>query len=72
MGAGGKPMPNVMMGGYIEKGAQAVIDMQDELRRQALKLFSGFPYAAGDEPPPAKPAPKAKAAGPKKTRSKKK
>ena len=38
------------MGGYLEKGAQAVIDMQEELRRQALKLFSGFPYggASGD------------------------
>lgn len=35
-----------MMGGYLEQGAKAVIDMQDELRNQALKLFSGFPYAA--------------------------
>ena len=40
----GQQMPNVM-GGYLEKGAKAVIDMQDELRSQALKLFSGFPYA---------------------------
>ena len=31
----------------LEKGAKAVIDMQEELRSQALKLFSGFPYAAG-------------------------
>ena len=38
-------MPN--MGGYLEKGAKAVVDMQDELRNQALKLFSGFPYPAG-------------------------
>ena len=44
--AGGQPIPQVM-GGYLEKGAKAVIDMQDELRNQALKLFSGFPYAAG-------------------------
>ena len=40
-------MPNVM-GGYLEKGAKAVIDMQDELRSQALKMFSGFPYSAGN------------------------
>jgi polyhydroxyalkanoate synthesis repressor PhaR len=39
-------IPN-MMGGYLEKGAKAVVDMQDELRNQALKLFSGFPYSAG-------------------------
>jgi polyhydroxyalkanoate synthesis repressor PhaR len=42
---GAPPIPQVM-GGYLEKGAKAVIDMQDELRSQALKLFSGFPYAA--------------------------
>jgi polyhydroxyalkanoate synthesis repressor PhaR len=62
-------IPNVM-GGYLEKGAKAVIDMQEELRSQALKLFSGFPYAPGtapapgEEPKPAKPkaAPKAGAA----------
>ena len=63
----GQPIPNVM-GGYLEKGAKAVIDMQDELRNQALKLFSGFPYAPHgreapesnnkEEPRPAKPAPK--------------
>jgi polyhydroxyalkanoate synthesis repressor PhaR len=53
-------IPNVM-GGYLEKGAKAVIDMQEELRSQALKLFSGFPYAPGtapapgEEPKPAKP-----------------
>jgi len=70
---GAPQIPNVM-GGYLEKGAQAVIDMQDELRRQALKLFSGFPYAnAADAPaPPAKPAPKAKAAAPRKPRPAKK
>src|SRR5215831_5572115 len=61
-------IPNVM-GGYLEKGAKAVIDMQEELRNQALKLFSGFPYAPPEgtpEPeaekprakPAAKPAPK--------------
>src|SRR5436305_6120138 len=31
----GQPIPNVM-GGYLEKGAKAVIDMQEELRSQAL------------------------------------
>ena len=67
----GQPMPNVM-GGYLEKGAKAVIDMQEELRSQALKLFSGFPYSAhqpqqqAEEAPAPKPAhakaPKASAA----------
>ena len=47
-------IPNVM-GGYLEKGAKAVIDMQEELRNQALKLFSGFPYPANSEQ--AAPAP---------------
>ncbi len=47
----GQQVPNVM-GGYLEKGAKAVIDMQEELRTQALKLFSGFPYpnAQGEAP----------------------
>jgi polyhydroxyalkanoate synthesis repressor PhaR len=55
-------IPNVM-GGYLEKGAKAVIDMQEELRSQALKLFSGFPYAPGTPPAPGEEAkPKAKAA----------
>ena len=45
----GQPIPNVM-GGYLEKGAKAVIDMQEELRNQAFKLFSGFPYSAGNGP----------------------
>jgi polyhydroxyalkanoate synthesis repressor PhaR len=60
-------IPNVM-GGYLEKGAKAVIDMQEELRSQALKLFSGFPYAPGtapapgEEPKAAKPKPAPKAA----------
>ena len=54
-------IPNVM-GGYLEKGAKAVIDMQEELRSQALKLFSGFPYSPPDAAPQAeeaKPRPKA-------------
>ncbi len=53
-------MPN--MGGYLEKGAKAVVDMQDELRSQALKLLSGFPYsAAGGPAPAAEEKPKARA-----------
>ncbi len=50
-------IPNVM-GGYLEKGAKAVIDMQEELRSQALKLFSGFPYSPpGEGAAPAEPQP---------------
>ena len=50
-------IPNVM-GGYLEKGAKAVIDMQEELRNQALKLFAGFPYSApGAAAPPPAPEP---------------
>src|SRR5262245_28139930 len=57
-------VPN--MGNYLEKGAKAVIDMQEDLRNQALKLFSGFPYSAAtpaeepEEEKKAKPAGKAK------------
>jgi polyhydroxyalkanoate synthesis repressor PhaR len=68
----GQQIPNVM-GGYLEKGAKAVIDMQEELRNQALKLFSGFPYSAqasNEEAPPAKP-PHGKKAPAKKPRAKK-
>jgi len=55
-------IPNVM-GGYLEKGAKAVIDMQEELRSQALKLFSGFPYSPpADEPRGEEEKPRAKAA----------
>lgn len=69
----GQQIPNVM-GGYLEKGAKAVIDMQEELRSQALKLFSGFPYPnaeaeAAAEKPRAKAA-RARAA-PRKPRPKK-
>ena len=70
--ASGQPIPNVM-GGYLEKGAKAVIDMQEELRNQALKLFSGFPYpnAQGEAPEAAKPQAKAAKAAPRKPRTKK-
>jgi polyhydroxyalkanoate synthesis repressor PhaR len=66
----GQQIPNVM-GGYLEKGAKAVIDMQDELRNQALKLFSGFPYAAAEKEERPRPAPKAHKAAAKKPRSRK-
>ena len=54
-------VPAVM--GQLEKGAKAVIDLQEELRSQALKMFSGFPYGATGPEPEAgeKPAPKARA-----------
>lgn len=74
---GGMPGAHIpqMMGGYLEQGAKAVIDMQDELRSQALKLFSGFPYGAppASAAPPAaeKPAP-APAPADKKPRARKK
>lgn len=74
MMSGGQHIPQVM-GGYLEKGAKAVIDMQDELRSQALKLFAGFPYGSGAEEAPAREAaPKAKRAPratPRKPRAKK-
>jgi len=59
--------PGQQVGGYLEKGAKAVIDMQEELRNQALKLFSGFPYSAGQggaPAPAAEPKARAKAARP--------
>jgi polyhydroxyalkanoate synthesis repressor PhaR len=60
LGAAGQPIPNVM-GGYLEKGAKAVIDMQEELRTQALKLFSGFPYPNAPAEGAGEPKPRAKA-----------
>jgi len=70
----GTPIPQVM-GGYLEKGAKAVIDMQEELRNQALKLFAGFPYAApgtesAPQAAPEKPV-RARRAPARKTRAKK-
>ena len=38
-------VPNVM-GDYLEKSASSVISMQDELRKQAMQMFSVFPFAA--------------------------
>ncbi len=76
MMSGGPQIPQAM-GGYLEKGAKAVIDMQEELRSQALKLFAGFPYAAapGEAAPEEDAAEKPKRApraAPRKPRARKK
>lgn len=42
-GAAGGVVPN-MMGDYLEKSASNVIGMQEELRKQAMQMFSTFPY----------------------------
>ncbi|HEX4857522.1 MAG TPA: polyhydroxyalkanoate synthesis repressor PhaR [Usitatibacteraceae bacterium] len=61
-GAGGA-VPG-MMGEYLEKSASNIVGMQEELRKQAMQMFSTFPYnpmaarAPADEPeapPAAKP-----------------
>ena len=36
-------MPN--MSEYLEKSASSVIGMQEELRKQAMQMFSAFPYS---------------------------
>jgi polyhydroxyalkanoate synthesis repressor PhaR len=36
-----------MVGDYLEKSASSVLGMQEELRKQAVGLFSAFPVAAG-------------------------
>jgi hypothetical protein len=38
-----------------------VIDMQEELRNQAFKLFSGFPYSPGGAEPGPEAAPEPEA-----------
>ncbi len=53
MQAGAPGVPS-MMGDYLEKSASNVIGMQEELRKQAMQMFSTFPYNpmtanAGDE-----------------------
>ena len=40
----GTPVP-AMMNDYLEKSASSVIGMQDELRKQAMQMFSSFPYS---------------------------
>ena len=34
------------MGDFLEKSAASVIGMQEELRKQAMQMFSSFPYVA--------------------------
>ena len=54
---GAAGVPN-MMGDYLEKSASNVIGMQEELRKQAMQMFSSFPYnpmaatRADDKPDP--------------------
>ncbi|MEO8101996.1 MAG: polyhydroxyalkanoate synthesis repressor PhaR [Betaproteobacteria bacterium] len=43
MQAGAPGVPN-LMGDYLEKSASNVIGMQEELRKQAMQMFSTFPY----------------------------
>ena len=72
MQTGAPGVPN-MMGEYLEKSASNVIGMQEELRKQAMQMFSTFPYnpmaAAGTEEKPAaegkatRAKPKAKKSG---------
>ena len=62
------------VGGPAEvAGAKAVIDMQEELRNQALKLFSGFPFpnAPGEGAEEAKPRAKGAKGAARKPRSRK-
>ncbi|HEX9390885.1 MAG TPA: polyhydroxyalkanoate synthesis repressor PhaR [Usitatibacteraceae bacterium] len=44
VGGAGTPMPAIM-NDYLEKSASSVIGMQDELRKQAMQMFSSFPYS---------------------------
>jgi polyhydroxyalkanoate synthesis repressor PhaR len=68
MQSAGTAVPG-MMGEYLEKSASSVIGMQEELRKQAMQMFSTFPYnpagaakgaSAGDEPKAAPTQTKAK------------
>ncbi len=43
MQSAGSAVPG-MMGEYLEKSASSVIGMQEELRKQAMQMFSTFPY----------------------------
>ena len=67
-----------MVGDYLKNSASSVMGMQEELRKQASQLFSGFPYSPGmttgpeaevpSKAPPKAAAPKATAAKTKKPR----
>ncbi|MBA2689664.1 MAG: polyhydroxyalkanoate synthesis repressor PhaR [Burkholderiales bacterium] len=41
-------MPN-LMGSYMEQSAKMFLDMQEQMRKQALTFFGGFPPVAGGE-----------------------
>lgn len=66
-----------MVGDYLKNSASSVMGMQEELRKQASQLFSGFPYGPGmttgpeadaSKAPPKAAVPKAAAAKSKKPR----
>jgi len=64
-------LPNVM-GDYLEKSATSVIGMQEELRKQAMQMFSAFPFVSPlgskvDEADSAEPPKTSAAAEPVKT-----
>ena len=69
------PMP-ALMNDYLEQSASSVIGMQDELRKQAMQMFSAFPYAKATGASPnaeesVQPAAKAKSASAKPAAKKK-
>lgn len=65
------PGAGTSMSEFLEKSASSVIGMQDELRKQAMQMFSTFPYGTGAagaaqakpeaDAPPSEPAAKPKA-----------
>jgi polyhydroxyalkanoate synthesis repressor PhaR len=59
--AGAGTVPN-MMGDYLEKSASSVIGMQEELRKQAMQMFSTFPFGATPGTKASEPAPEERAA----------
>lgn len=71
----GPGLQNVV-GDYLEKSASSVIGMQEEMRKQALQMFTAFPYGAKttgpekepSDAPPAKAKPASKARTTKKSR----
>jgi polyhydroxyalkanoate synthesis repressor PhaR len=80
MNSQGSGLQNVV-GDYLEKSASSVMGIQEEIRKQAMQMFSNFPYPGGagmttgpspDAEPDAGNPPKPKAAqksrGPKKPR----
>ncbi len=71
VGSAGTPMPT-MMNDYLEKSASSVIGMQEELRKQAMQMFSAFPYSPMAAGTSAAAAPEAAAAAKTKPAAKKK